>query len=194
MKTRNSNPRGATSAEARGDKRHRSHPVTMSTMSSLPHRDHTADLARLVRVSEHLGSRDTARDARDLAARVAEGRFFLATVGQFKRGKSTLLNALLGEPLLPAGVAPVTSAITVIRFGHDRSARVIVKDGGSSTIRVDELPLFVTERGNPRNEKHVAAVDIFHPASLLAKGMCLVDTPGLGSVFEANSSNSRTGS
>lgn len=160
-------------------------------MSSLPHRDHTADLTRLVRMAEQLGSRDTARDARDLAARVAGGRFFLATVGQFKRGKSTLLNALLGEPLLPTGVAPVTSAITVIRFGQDRSARVIFKDGGSSNIRVDELSLFVTEGGNPKNEKNVAAVEIFHPASLLAKGMCLVDTPGLGSVFEANTEETR---
>lgn len=66
-------------------------------MSSSPHRDHTEDLARLVRLSEDLGSRHTARDAGDPAARVAEGRFFPATVGRFKRGKSTLLNAPLGN-------------------------------------------------------------------------------------------------
>ncbi len=160
-------------------------------MSSSPHRDHTADLTRLVRLAEELGSRHTAREARDLAARVAEGRFFLATVGQFKRGKSTLLNALLGESLLPTGVAPVTSAITVIRSGRERAARVIFKDGGSSHIRVDELHAFVTEAGNPRNEKNVAAVELFHPAPLLATGMCLVDTPGLGSVFEANTEETR---
>lgn len=163
----------------------------MSTRSSSPHRDHSADLTRLVRLAEALGSPHAARDARDLAARVAEGRFFLATVGQFKRGKSTLLNALLGESLLPTGVAPVTSAITVIRSGPERAARVIFKDGRSFRIHVDELHAFVTEAGNPRNDKNVAAVELIHPVPLLATGMCLVDTPGLGSVFEANTEETR---
>lgn len=163
----------------------------MSPMSSLPHRDQAADLTRLVRVAEGLGSGHPAREARDLAARVAEGRFFLATVGQFKRGKSTLLNALLGEPVLPTGVAPVTSAITIIRPGRERAARVLFQDGATAHIGVNQLHAFVTEAGNPGNEKSVAAVELFHPAPLVARGMCLVDTPGLGSVFEANTEATR---
>lgn len=53
----------------------------------------------------------------DLADRVAEGRFHLAVLGQFKRGKSTLLNALVGEDILPVGVVPLTAAPTFIEYG-----------------------------------------------------------------------------
>jgi GTP-binding protein EngB required for normal cell division len=151
----------------------------------------TASLSELARLAEELESGDVARDARDLAVRLAEGRFFLATVGQFKRGKSTLLNALFGESLLPTGVAPVTSTITIIRYGLTASARVTFKDGRSVDADLKALPAFVTENGNPQNSKGVSVVEIFYPAPLLAEGLCLVDTPGLGSVNEANSEETR---
>ncbi len=47
----------------------------------------------------------------DLNHRLCEGRFHLAVLGQFKRGKSTLLNALTGEPILPVGIVPLTAAL-----------------------------------------------------------------------------------
>ena len=50
----------------------------------------------------------------DLGTRFEEGRLRVAVIGQFKRGKSTLLNALLGAPLLPTGVTPVTAISTFI--------------------------------------------------------------------------------
>ncbi len=133
-------------------------------MSSPPDHDRADTLTRLASFAEELGANDVARDARQLAARVAEGRFFLATVGQVKRGKSTLLNALIGEPLLPVGVAPVTSAITVVRYGADKAARVIFKDGRTTPIPIGDVHTFVTEASNPENERAVAIVEIFHPA------------------------------
>jgi len=160
-------------------------------MSLSAHHDHAATLATLTTVADELGSGDVARDARDLASRVAEGRFFLAAVGQFKRGKSTLLNALIGEPLLPTGVAPVTSAITVLRYGARRAAEVVFKDGRRTSIPIADVHTFVTEADNPENMRHVSAVEIFCQSSLLASGMCLVDTPGLGSVFQGNTEETR---
>ena len=61
----------------------------------------------------------------DLGARFEEGRLRVAVIGQFKRGKNTLLNALLGAPLLPTGVTPVTAIPTFIEasdfgLGKDR--------------------------------------------------------------------------
>jgi predicted GTPase len=153
--------------------------------------DDTARLTRLATLAEQLGADAAAGDARALATRVAEGRFFLVAVGQFKRGKSTLLNALIGEAILPTGVAPVTSAITVMRYGLDRAAVVVFKDGRRRPIGVDDVPAFVTEARNPENERAVAAVEIFSPTPLLASGMCLVDTPGLGSVFQHNTDATR---
>jgi hypothetical protein len=150
------------------------------------HHDHAGTLTALATIADELGSGDLARDARDLASRVAEGRFFLATVGQFKRGKSTLINALIGEPLLPTGVAPVTSAITIVRYGASPAADVVFKDGRRTSIPISEVHTFVTEADNHENLRQVAAVEVFSPSSLLASGMCLVDTPGLGSVFQGN--------
>ena len=152
---------------------------------------HVETLEQLAVIANELGSDDVARDARDLSDRVLEGRFFLAVVGQFKRGKSTLLNALVGETLLPTGVAPVTSAITVLRYGPRIKVDVVFKDGRRQLIDRADIHSFVTESDNPENRLQVAAVEIFCPASLLASGMCFVDTPGLGSVFQGNTDETR---
>jgi polyhydroxyalkanoate synthesis regulator phasin len=129
------------------------------------------------------GLAELADEAARAAERVAEGRFYVACVGQFKRGKSTLLNALVGEPILPTGVVPVTSVVTVIRHGQERGARVRRAGGRWETIAPERLGEYVSEEGNPQNAKRVEAVEVFVPARLLESGMCLVDTPGLGSVF-----------
>lgn len=136
------------------------------------------------------GAAELAAQARALAERMREGLFYVACLGQFKRGKSTLLNALLGEPLLPVGVVPVTSVVTVVRHGP-RAARVRFAAGTWQEIDPAELPLYVTEDQNPENHKQVAAAEVFLPAELLEKGMCLVDTPGIGSIFAGNTEATR---
>jgi hypothetical protein len=148
-------------------------------------------LARLAACAEAAGAAALAAEARALAARVSEGRFFVACVGQFKRGKSTLLNALVGDPVLPSGVTPVTAVVTVLRYGATRAARVRRAGGDWQPIDPATLSAYVSERENPENEKQVTAVEVFVPSPLLAGGMCLVDTPGLGSVFTGNTEATR---
>jgi hypothetical protein len=142
-------------------------------------------LSRLARIAEQLGERAVAGDAQQLLARIREGRFFVACIGQFKRGKSTLLDALVGEAILPTGVAPVTTVPTVLRYGSEREARVLI-DQKWDSIETEELAQYVSEELNPENRKRVQGVEVFLPAPLLASGMCLVDTPGIGSVFAGN--------
>jgi len=115
-----------------------------------------------------------------------ESQFYLVFLGQFKRGKTTLLNALLGVDLLPTGVLPLTSIVTIVRYGGEACGRVEFLDGHIRQVPLQELPNFVTERGNPRNKKRVAQVEVTYPAAGLADGLCLVDTPGIGSIFEHN--------
>jgi GTP-binding protein EngB required for normal cell division len=148
-------------------------------------------LLRLANLAEELGAEPVAEEARELAARVSEGRFYVACVGQFKRGKSTLLNALIGHAVLPTGFVPVTAASTVIRFGDQPRARVRMRDGAWREIAMTELKEYVTEELNPENKKAVDGAEVFVPSSLLSSGMCFVDTPGLGSVFTGNTATTQ---
>ena len=126
--------------------------------------------------------------------RLGEGRFHLAVLGQFKRGKSTLLNALLGDDLLPTDILPVTAIPTYIKAGEklvvevhfiDRTAveRFIPE---SKQALADFLAEHVTEAGNPHNQRQISRVEISHPAALLRQGVVLIDTPGIGSTLKHN--------
>lgn len=146
----------------------------------------TTPLDRLAAVAEELGADRLASGARALAERTAEGRFFVACVGQVKRGKSTLINALAGALVLPCGVVPVTAVTTVVRYGAELGARVRVRRGDWQVIAVDDVARYVSEERNPENASQVEAIEVFVPSRLLATGMCLVDTPGVGSIFLGN--------
>ncbi|HZE06238.1 MAG TPA: dynamin family protein [Solirubrobacteraceae bacterium] len=122
-------------------------------------------------------------DARD---RMAGLRFNLVVLGEFKRGKSSLVNALLGRDLLSTGVVPLTSVVTVIGAGADEHLQVRFSDGHEERRSVDELSEFVTETRNPDNRRGVAAVRVELDHELLWTGLELVDTPGIGSIHRHN--------
>ena len=158
--------------------------------ASTIHSHDAQGLFRLAEIAAELGEDSIAADARQLIARINEGRFFVACVGQFKRGKSTLLDAFVGEQILPTGVVPVTNVPTVLRYGNTRTARVLM-EGRWQTIRPEDLPQYVSEELNPANKERVDGVEVFLPSPLLSSGMCLVDTPGIGSVFSANTETTK---
>jgi len=130
----------------------------------------------------------------ELRQRLHEQRCYLAVLGQFKRGKSTLINALLGAPVLPAAVVPLTSIPTFLTGGESLEAQVLF-DNGKPSERFDGpdvaalgefLARYVTESANPRNRLGVRQVDVTYPASVLCQGLVLIDTPGIGSTFRHN--------
>ena len=153
--------------------------------------DGASRLLRLAGLAQELGAEPVAEEARELAARVSEGRFYVACVGQFKRGKSSLLNALVNHPVVPTGYVPVTAVPTVIRYGDQLRARVRMRDGSWQDIAMADLKEYVTEELNPENKKGVEGAEVFVPSSLLSSGMCFVDTPGLGSVFTGNTATTQ---
>ena len=119
-------------------------------------------------------------------ARLAQARFNLVVLGEFKRGKSTLINALLGRDVLPTGVVPLTSAVTIMRHGPRERLIVRYRDGREAEHSISELARFATEHGNPHNRLDVDVTIVELPADLLAGGLQLIDTPGIGSLHEHN--------
>jgi GTP-binding protein EngB required for normal cell division len=123
---------------------------------------------------------------KDLREKIEENVFNLVVLGQFKRGKSSLINALLGAEILPTAVVPLTSIATVLTYGDTLKINVYFNDGRVMAIEPSALSQYVTEKGNPRNEKGVHEVIIAYPSSYLKDGVRLIDTPGVGSVYEQN--------
>ncbi|MBC8548561.1 MAG: dynamin family protein, partial [Candidatus Brocadiales bacterium] len=102
--------------------------------------------------------------------------FNLVVLGQFKRGKTTLINSLVGNAILPSSVVPLTSIVTILKFGNDVRCTIFMNDGTEQNIRIEELHDYVTESGNPKNVRGVKCACIEYPIPLLEKGMQLVDT------------------
>jgi GTP-binding protein EngB required for normal cell division len=136
---------------------------------------------------DELTALGTERDREQLgtiSSRLDEARLRVLVVGEAKRGKSTLINALLGRPVLPAGVTPLTAVATTIRHGDHPRVQAKFRDGHEEKHPIAALADLVTERGNPSNRRRIAGVTVYLDAPMLASGVELVDTPGTGSVFE----------
>jgi GTPase SAR1 family protein len=121
-----------------------------------------------------------------LTEKVRTNTLNLVVVGQFKRGKTCLINALMGVDLLPTGVVPLTSIVTVLTYGESLGIQVSFQDGKVIAIAPQELVAYVTEPGNPHNSKNVKEVFVSYPSPYLKDGVRLVDTPGVGSVYIHN--------
>jgi GTPase SAR1 family protein len=122
----------------------------------------------------------------ELREKLVSNSFNLVVLGQFKRGKTSLINALLGTGILPVAVVPLTSIATIITYGEALRVRVHFNDGRLSEIKPESLPEYVTEKGNPKNVKDVSKVVVTYPSHYLKDGVRLIDTPGVGSVYQHN--------
>jgi tRNA U34 5-carboxymethylaminomethyl modifying GTPase MnmE/TrmE len=122
----------------------------------------------------------------EVRAKLEHEAFNLVILGQFKRGKSTFINALLGEPILPTAIVPLTSVVTILRYGPKLRVEVHYVDDRRQEVDLYELPAHITEKGNPRNKKGVKEVTVFYPSEYLKAGVRIIDTPGAGSVYSHN--------
>lgn len=126
-----------------------------------------------------------------LAKKLAEERFNVVVVGAFKRGKSTLVNALLGADVLPTGAIPLTSVVTCVGWGAEPHLQIAFTDGRVEDVPAGSIARYVTEAGNPGNELGVERVVLTDPSEGLADGIFLVDTPGIESVHLHNTAAAR---
>ncbi len=156
--------------------------------SSNPVQNLTAPILDTIqRVSKKYGILSLARQIEKYRNLLAKNSLIdVAILGQFKAGKSSFFNSIIGKSVLPVGVIPVTTVITRLSYGQSEGATVTFLDNRQLRISLDEVELFVSEIKNPANQKNVEVVDIELPHLQYYDGLRLVDTPGLGSVFKYN--------
>ncbi|MCX7726308.1 MAG: dynamin family protein [Chitinispirillaceae bacterium] len=124
---------------------------------------------------------------------MSKGRLHLAVVGEFNRGKSTFINALIGDKILPTSVLPVTSIPTKILYGDSPACIVrflknkpplIITQSKKEVVEI--LGQYATEQNNPKNQFAVSSIEVQYPSRILENGTVLIDTPGFGSAHIHN--------
>lgn len=141
----------------------------------------------LASIADVLGTVHLRQKLGTLIERIKASTLNLVVFGEFKRGKSTLINALLGDDVLPIGVVPITAVVTVIAYGDAPAAKIAFEDGKEDLLcQISSLADFVSETKNSNNEKHVQQATVFYPAPVLKQGVRIIDTPGVGSIHAHN--------
>lgn len=178
---------------------HTTEPSSGGGSQSQPLRDYERlklDLATLIHSAAACASdehNDSLRRAyQDIATSLAQDRFHLAVVGQSSRGKSTLMNAVLGMDRLPTGIVPITSVITSVSYGSRERVRLFFANSMLyHEAPLSELATYITEQGNPGNRRKIEVAEVQLPAEVLQRGFLFVDTPGFGSVIAENTETTK---
>ncbi|MFS0868149.1 dynamin family protein [Microbacterium sp. 179-B 1A2 NHS] len=148
----------------------------------------------LVRVADDVTrtSREWGRD--DLAERLASTRARLAdpyvrvlVVGEYKQGKSKLINAIVGAPVCPVDDDIATRIPTVVGYGPAPTAAVLVRhapdaDPVRHEIPIDQVSGFVSAEHPKHAGGDVVAAEVLVPREILRGGLRLVDSPGVADV------------
>ena len=143
----------------------------------------TQDLAKLETYAQQLEMENCKVTLDDLNKRIKDNRFNLAVLGEFRRGKSTLINALLHTPVLPSDIVPTTASVNRVTYTPDQPrAHVDYLDGTQEEIDISDLAMYATQDG----EKHdnVKQVTVWYPTPYCANNVDIYDTPGLNDSAE----------
>ena len=135
-------------------------------------------------VSALLLSRPDLADLGGEAARAAsdfDQPLLVTVMGEFSSGKSTFVNAFIGEDVAPTGVTPTTATINVVKYGRERGGRILYRDGRAESLSWEQL-FERLPRLDAATAVQVGVVEILLPLEALAR-VHLVDTPGLNSIL-----------
>ena len=156
----------------------------------------TAIVGSLSAFAADTGRGDLAKRLEQTRARLLDPDVRVIVVGEFKQGKSKLINALVNAPICPVDDDVATSVPTSVGYGDPSSAFVLVRpeEAGQQDsqaverrpVALDSLSDYVSERGNPGNEKRIVSAEVLLPREILRGGLKLVDSPGVGGLDSSN--------
>lgn len=117
----------------------------------------------------------------EVLKRTQANYFTVAVVGEFKRGKSTFINALLDKEILPSDILPCSATLNRVKYGLTPSVTVTFKDGHEEQVAVEQLTNYVTKL--TEESKHIAAsvkeAVVYYPVPFCQNNVEIIDTPGL---------------
>ena len=141
----------------------------------------TGNLKELLRLSEDISLVNTAQSIRETIDKSDDDHFEVAIVGEFKRGKSTLINALLGQEVLPADVLPATATLNRVAYSEEPYVQVEYKNGTSERVDIDQLENYVTKLTCEAEERAetVKEATVYYDTDFCRNNVDIIDTPGL---------------
>jgi hypothetical protein len=160
---------------------------------ALPDAVALVDLA--LKATSAYGRPDLGRRLQATRGRLADPNVRVLIVGEFKQGKSQLVNALVNAPVCPVDDDIATAVPTVVRYAETASVTLVKEsesDSGEplpaqrSEVPIDQLAQYVSEAGNPGNRRQLSYAEVGLPRRLLEGGLTLVDTPGVGGLGSAH--------
>lgn len=113
----------------------------------------------------------------------------LTVMGEFNSGKSTFVNALLGEEIAPMGITPTTATINILKYGRERSGRVVYRDDSSRDVPWAEVAGLLRAL-DEAEVRRIRYVEVLYPADMLQR-VNVVDTPGLNSILPEHEQTAR---
>lgn len=137
------------------------------------------DLETLNRFSQKLKLEEPSKLIQEVIDRIQQAAFSIAIVGEFKRGKSTLINALLGQEILPSDILPCSATLNRVTYGVQPRLRLKFRDGQEKEVGINQLTNYVTKL-TPESEETAAEIEeaiVYYP--IRQDNVDIIDTPGL---------------
>ncbi|ARA96869.1 MULTISPECIES: dynamin family protein [Geobacillus] len=143
-------------------------------------------LAKMIEMYEQLqttGDKENANKVKQLMEKMAAGELIVAFCGHFSAGKSSLINALLGEPLLPSSPIPTSANLVKVKAGRDYVRVFYHRDAP-----VEYEPPYDPEliRAQCRDGETIEWIEISRETDAIPPGVAILDTPGIDSTDDAH--------
>ncbi|WP_445631683.1 dynamin family protein [Nostoc sp. DSM 114167] len=144
-------------------------------------------IQRHLKLISSLNMTESEKSLKQLEYLVQSNSFKVLVLGEFKRGKSTFINALLGEKVLPAYARPCTAIINEVKWGDSRRAllhpakSVDTPMSLPQEVPINEIEEYVVIKDDVSeiNSNPYEKVELFWPLELCRNGVEIIDSPGL---------------